>query len=65
MQRLAVWVQVQGGGEAHVSVCKVDMIGPDPHGVLATMSTKGRSRKNPNFKVCASAGGGGAFVYIV
>jgi hypothetical protein len=30
----------------------------------ATMSTKGRPRKNPTFKVCASAGGG-ALVYIV
>jgi hypothetical protein len=36
-----------GGGEAHVSV---DMIGPDPYGVLATMSTKGRLRKNPKLQ---------------
>jgi hypothetical protein len=53
------------GGARRTCRCgEVDMIGPDPYGVLATMSTKGRSRKNPNSKACASAGGG-ALVYIV
>jgi hypothetical protein len=52
VQRLAVWVQVHSRGEINVSVCKVDMIGPDPHGVLATKCTKGRPRRNPDTRAC-------------
>ena len=44
-----------GGGEGLTSFCKLDMIGPDPYGVLSTMSTGGGFRKNPNFKVCVAA----------
>jgi hypothetical protein len=57
MQRLAVWVQVhaRGGARQTLSVCKVDVIEPDPYGALATMFTKGMSRKNPSSQVRARA----------